>query len=107
MGVIIWFINSKVFFNNFLLTNFSKFVSIDSKTNSIKPFKSPAAASHLIHNNSFQNILHQIQFDKIIKINTIIDIFLSNPAIGNLNKSSSREPVDDSQPQKNIWNKPA
>ena len=73
-----------------LFANTSNFVAIDSKTNSIKTLKSPAATSHAIHNNPFQNSLCQIGFDKIIKINTIIDICLPNSAVGNLRKSSPR-----------------
>ena len=40
--------------------NTSKFDAIDSKTNSVKPFKSPAATLHAIHDHLFQDILCQI-----------------------------------------------
>ena len=56
----------------------------------INSLESPTATSHDVLNNPFHNILHQIQLDKIVEINTLIDICLPHSTIDNLHKPSPR-----------------
>ena len=72
----------------YLLTNWYHFVTINSNTETFKSFKSPATASHFIHNHPFFDIISQIWFYKVVRINSSLNINKPKPADSKLNRTN-------------------
>lgn len=72
----------------YLITNWYHFVIINSNTETFKYFKSPATASHSIHNDPFFDIISQIWFYKVVRINSSLNIYKPKPADSKLYRTN-------------------